>query len=247
MKRIRPSIIIVCTLLVVVGVVALIVSLSTKTMRKMIVLTPEQIEQVVSSTANNPNITEEQLKLVEACISLVDRVGYFWGGKSSAIGWDDKWGVLTEVTSAGSESTGTMRPYGLDCSGYVSWAFMQLGYSPQYVSKAIGEGTRNQWKKSQAIRWNELQVGDFVFQNEYPKAEGNHIGICIGFWEGEPVFAHCSYGQNNVVVTNAVITNEGAAFRYARRPAIFTEMVQIEDYQVIPAAYTYGVNVLRCA
>ena len=54
---------------------------------------------------------------------FVGKVNYFWGGKSSAIGWDSAWGTMRRVTAAGSPSSGTIRAYGLDCSGFVTWAF----------------------------------------------------------------------------------------------------------------------------
>ena len=70
---------------------------------------------------------------------FVGKVNYFWGGKSSAIGWDSAWGTMRRVTAAGSPSSGTIRAYGLDCSGFVTWAFnnSSMGY-------AVGHGTYGQ-------------------------------------------------------------------------------------------------------
>ena len=59
----------------------------------------------------------EREAVVRAACSLVGKVNYFWGGKSLVIGWDARWGKLRQVTAAGSSTTGTYRPYGLDCSG----------------------------------------------------------------------------------------------------------------------------------
>lgn len=59
----------------------------------------------------------EREAVVRAACSLVGKVNYFWGGKSLVIGWDARWGELRQVTAAGSSTTGTYRPYGLDCSG----------------------------------------------------------------------------------------------------------------------------------
>ena len=66
--------------------------------------------------------------------------------------------------------------------------------------------------------WSEIDIGDLVFQNEYPEADSNHVGVCVGFFTGRPVFAHCSSTEDTVVVTTA-----GGLFRYARRPAALTE------------------------
>ena len=63
------------------------------------------------------DISERRRAVVEKAYSLLGKVNYFWGGKSSAIGWDSRWGKPTRVTAAGSRTTGTIRPYGLDCSG----------------------------------------------------------------------------------------------------------------------------------
>lgn len=173
-------------------------------------------DQIASVMSSNVSLDDDVQELVTAATSLVGKVHYFWGGKSGAKGWDDSWGELREVESDGSKTSGTMRPYGLDCSGYVAWCFVQLGYSLNEVDDIIGLGTYYQWEKSNEIEWGDLKPGDLVFQNAYPGAKDNHVGICVGYKDGEPVFAHCALGFDNVVVTTA-----GDVFHYARRPAIF--------------------------
>ena len=54
----------------------------------------------------------ERRAVVEAALRLVGKGPYFWGGKSSAIGWDDRWGTLQKVTSLGSSTTRMYLPYG---------------------------------------------------------------------------------------------------------------------------------------
>ena len=63
------------------------------------------------------NLSKERRAVVERALSLAGKVNYFWGGKSLVFGWDDRWGQLAKVTADGSSTTGTYRPYGLDCSG----------------------------------------------------------------------------------------------------------------------------------
>ena len=63
------------------------------------------------------SLSAERKKVIKAACSLVGKVNYFWGGKSSAIGWDSEWGKLKTVSAEGSKTTGTKRPFGLDCSG----------------------------------------------------------------------------------------------------------------------------------
>ena len=47
-----------------------------------------------------------------------------------------RWGVPTEVTAAGSGSTGTVRPFGLDCSGFVDWTFYNATNGSYYPGAA---------------------------------------------------------------------------------------------------------------
>ncbi len=174
-----------------------------------------EAEEVTRYTANNEYSTDEQKAFVEAALSLVGKVRYFWGGKSSAIGWDEEWGQPKFVESSGSSTTGTMQTFGLDCSGYVSWCFIQTGVTPQEMSRSIGEGTWNQWDKASATEKTNVQLGDLAFINRYPGATGNHVGIVVGFTDsGEPLIAHCSPTYNDVVVSNC-----GGQFIYFRRPA----------------------------
>ena len=139
------------------------------------------------------DISERRRAVVEKAYSLLGKVNYFWGGKSSAIGWDSRWGTPTRVTAPGSRSTGTVRPYGLDCSGFVDWVFNNsLGYVIGH-----GGGAASQHGYCKQISWSEALPGDLVF---YPG--DSHVGIFVGRDEsGSPLIIHCASSQNNVVLT----------------------------------------------
>ena len=139
------------------------------------------------------DISERRRAVVEKAYSLLGKVNYFWGGKSSAIGWDSRWGKPTRVTAAGSRTTGTIRPYGLDCSGFVDWVFNNsLGYVIGH-----GGGAANQHAHCKPISWSEAQPGDLVF---YPG--DTHVGVFVGKdSNGDPLIIHCASSQNNVVLT----------------------------------------------
>lgn len=139
------------------------------------------------------DISERRRAVVEKAYSLLGKVNYFWGGKSSAIGWDSRWGTPTRVTAPGSRSTGTVRPYGLDCSGFVDWVFNNsLGYVIGH-----GGGAASQHDHCKPISWSEALPGDLVF---YPG--DSHVGIFVGMDEsGGPLIIHCASSQNNVVLT----------------------------------------------
>ena len=181
----------------------------------------EPVDSTVLQAALEANGTldAERQTVVDAALSLFGQVRYFWGGKSGAIGFDPEWGEMTVVESAGSETTGTLRPRGLDCSGYTSWCFIQTGMTFAEMEERFGNGTYRQWHQSDPVAWSELQPGDLLFQYDPGAGKGNHVGIVVGFTEtGEPLIAHCAAGFNDVVVTG-----RGDIFRYPRRPQCYGE------------------------
>ena len=141
------------------------------------------------------NLSKERRAVVERALSLAGKVNYFWGGKSLVFGWDDRWGQLAKVTADGSSTTGTYRPYGLDCSGMVDWAF----YNATNGSYVIGHGGGAAMQHSccTPVRWEDAQIGDLAF---YPDDE--HVGIVAG-WDkdGNIQIVHCASSYNNVVIT----------------------------------------------
>ena len=140
-------------------------------------------------------LSPERRLVVETALSLVGKVNYFWGGKSLVIGWDDRWGVSTKVWADGSSTTGTYRPYGLDCSGFVDWVFYNATGGEYVIGH--GGGAHAQHTYCTNISWSNAQIGDLVF---YP--EDSHVGIVCGFDDsGSPLIVHCASSQNNVVVT----------------------------------------------
>lgn len=156
-------------------------------------------------------LSPEREAVVRTACSLVGKVNYFWGGKSLVIGWDARWGELRQVTAAGSSTTGTYRPYGLDCSGFVDWVF----YNQSGGSYVIGHGGGATMQHSYCtnISWADAQPGDLVF---YP--DNSHVGIVGGRdANGELLIIHCASGHNNVVITG----KEG--FTSISRPRYYAE------------------------
>ena len=153
------------------------------------------------------SLSAERKKVIKAACSLVGKVNYFWGGKSSAIGWDSEWGKLKTVSAEGSKTTGTKRPFGLDCSGFVTWSFINSGFN----ASSIGHGTKGQISKCSRISWSSAQAGDLAFYGDL-----SHVGIVAGKdAAGNILVIHCSSGRNNVVIT----TNSG--FGFAARPRCY--------------------------
>ena len=140
-------------------------------------------------------LSPEREAVVRTACSLVGKVNYFWGGKSLVIGWDVRWGELRQVTAAGSSTTGTYRPYGMDCSGFVDWVFYNATGGGYIIGH--GGGATAQHSYCTDISWADAQPGDLVF---YP--DNSHVGIVGGRnANGELLIIHCASGYNNVVVT----------------------------------------------
>lgn len=141
------------------------------------------------------DLSPEREAVVRTACSLVGKVNYFWGGKSLVIGWDARWGELRQVTAAGSSTTGTYRPYGLDCSGFVDWVFFNQSGGSYVIGH--GGGATMQHSHCTNISWADAKPGDLVF---YP--DNSHVGI-VGCRDanGELFIIHCASGYNNVVIT----------------------------------------------
>ena len=101
------------------------------------------------------------------------------------------------MTAAGSSTTGTYRPYGMDCSGFVDWVFYNITGGEYIIGH--GGGAHAQHTYCTPISWDEALPGDLVF---YP--EDSHVGIVGGRDEsGNLLIVHCAFSANNVVITGA--------------------------------------------
>ena len=157
------------------------------------------------------DLSMERRMVVTYALALVDKVDYFWGGKSLVLGWDDRWGEPAEVTAEGSDTTGTEQPYGLDCSGFVDWAFYNASGGSYIIGQ--GGGAAAQHASCTDIAWDEVQPGDLLF---YPEDE--HVGIAAGRdWLGLLLVVHCAAGTDGVVISHR------AGFETAARPVWYRE------------------------
>ena len=152
------------------------------------------------------DLSPERRAVVETACKLVGKVNYFWGGKSSAIGWDPRWGTLMKVTSPGNDTSGTYRPFGLDCSGFLDW-----------VLKNVGLPSDGHWyinRNLTAVSTANAKPGDFAL---YPDA--SHIGVVVGRNEaGKLLICHCASGQNNIVITEFAVSGFTAVGRLSFMP-----------------------------
>ena len=185
------------------------------------------------------DVSEERVNVISAAYSLVGKVGYFWGGKSTKIGTDPSWGTAEKVSAEGSKSTGTIRAYGLDCSGFVTWAVIN-GYQDQTMQAAVGDGTSDQWEKANVVTETDAQPGDLVFQKGPEAGSDNHVGILCGKTDaGDWIAVHCSSSKNGVTVGEAY----SASFRYIRQPSFYPTEAQIQEMQNSSTAISSGSDI----
>jgi len=178
--------------------------------------TEGDVEQLIETLPADVNIDRKQV--VETALSLVGKVKYVWGGKYNSLGWSSAWGKLSdeEAQKIGAV-TSKSAIKGLDCSGFVSWTFINATGDPTVLS-AIGNGSNNQWARTSAIGWDEGLPGDLVFFYAPGERQYNHVGIIVSVDnDGSYLVAHCSSKQHGVVVTDGWSTG----FRYIRRPIFF--------------------------
>ena len=177
-------------------------------------LTRAEIDEIKSYIPEGTELDGELFATVAK--SLEGQVNYFWGGKSSAIGWDSRWGTSMEVTAPGSSTTGTYRPFGLDCSGFVTWVFYNMGLPIE----TVGHGVTAQWNHATSIPESIAEAGDFAILAVPYSRKVNHIGIVVGRnEEGNILVVHCTAGANNVVITTA----DETGFMHFRRPAVLMD------------------------
>lgn len=172
-------------------------------------LSPDEVAKIIENLP--ADLSEDRKQVVLTAYQLLGKVHYFWGGKSLVIGWDSRWGMPMKVTAEGSSTTGTVRPFGLDCSGMVDWVFYNQS-GGQYVI-GHGGGATAQHSYCTPIAWSDAQPGDLVF---YPG--DSHVGIVCGFdSSGNIMVIHCASGANNVVVTGK------SGFTSIGRPEYFAD------------------------
>ncbi len=172
--------------------------------------TEETIEALVGTLPEDTNV--DRKLVVDTALSLVGKVSYVFGGKYNTLGWNNAWGNANVAEE--DESIRISSDYGLDCSGFVSWVFINATGDPT-ILHAIGNGSSNQWAQSTAIGWDEGRPGDLVFLCAPGERQYNHVGIIVSVDEdGSYLVAHCSSVQDGVVVTDGW----SSGFRYLRRP-----------------------------
>lgn len=150
---------------------------------------------------NSQNCNDTRKHILTTALSLVGKVPYFWGGKSDP-GWNDAWNTPRLVTAVGSSSTGTIRPYGLDCSGFTAWVYSTA------LGEDIGAGTSGQYGKTTAVEKKDLLPGDLGFYKGKSGDGWNHVLMFAGYdKKGNMMWVHSSSSGGGVVLNSPSYIN----------------------------------------
>ena len=142
------------------------------------------------------------------------------GAENRLAGWNDEWNTPKLVTAAGSTTSGTIRPFGLDCSGFTDWTYKTA------VGVSLYGGTWSQWDESYAITADELLPGALGFLMD----SDGQVGItCLFLQATEKTVRECGStppGGEGVILN----TPSYEASLSLRRP----KNINFEDSSVIP-------------
>ena len=93
------------------------------------------------------------------------KLPYWWGGKSWEIGANKSWGIYK--TKYAEKYDNTYYYYGLDCSGFTTWAYVNAGYN---IKRGQYPGF---WGSSTKLTKDNGKIGDFL-------VEEGHTTIIVG-------------------------------------------------------------------
>ena len=103
-------------------------------------------------------------------LSEEENIPYFWGGKYSKVGVNGEWNTQKPIPSSGSniQFEGVNWPYGLDCSGFVSWAIINGGFKMEvsYTGAYLDYIKPNIYTfNTQNLKSGKIKAGDLLYRN----------------------------------------------------------------------------------
>lgn len=91
------------------------------------------------------------------------------------------------VRSGGVDNYSSRPAHGMSSASYIVWLYRNtFGNCDGGLSDPVSE-----YKRSRKVSSSELLPGD-IGMYYCDESEGNHFGVCIGFYHGVPLFTHCS-------------------------------------------------------
>ena len=161
--------------------------LSISSVEKKSPLTEEEISAYMKDLPED--LSEERKALIHFALSSVGKVPYFYGGKAGVKGLE---GNHFGATISSSDYKGRNRK-GLDCSGFVQWAY----WSSVDRSLDFASSTQELIGKGQKIKRSELKAGDLIIQ---PSGE-SHVVVFIKWTkDGKMLAVHENGTAGNISV-----------------------------------------------
>ena len=161
--------------------------LSISSVEKKSPLTEEEISSYMKDLPED--LSEERKALIHFALSSVGKVPYFYGGKAGVKGLE---GNHFGATISSSDYKGRNRK-GLDCSGFVQWAY----WSSVDRSLDFASSTQELIGKGQKIKRSELKAGDLIIQ---PSGE-SHVVVFIKWTkDGKMLAVHENGTAGNISV-----------------------------------------------
>ena len=167
------------------------------------------------------------------------KLPYFWGGGhhdsyNELVGINKNWGRLRRIEDDGclKQEKGKLYPYSLDCSGFVTWVFINAGYKyNNKVNKDILD-TRDILKlgKKYLIKdnFNIIDIGDIAWM-------AGHVGIIINVWDRYLDIVHVSLSGEGLNMTR--IDNNGFI--------VFDDLGEMKECKIDRIGIKYFTHVIK--
>ena len=138
---------------------------------------------------------------------------YFWGGKKLSKGVDESWGSLKPITGSGTSSQplGQLFPYGLDCSGFISWTLYNSGYDINvYYSDGIVDYCKQRGGVDHRLGPNvfddvSIKPGDIIYRD---KGNDDHIAIITGYDPNNKIIKFAEEKGGKGLIVNEISFDE---------------------------------------
>lgn len=127
------------------------------------------------------------------------RLPYWWGGKSWSTGASTEWGKY-KVTSSNSKK---YYYYGLDCSGFITWSYVNAGYAIPSNTYPHDYYWGNYSGMKVSINKNNGEIGDWLVND-------SHIKIIIGKTSTEYITAEARGKSDGMVISTQSYSKPGS-------------------------------------
>lgn len=125
------------------------------------------------------------------------KIPYWWGGKSWSIGASTEWGKSSSKTVNGT----TYKYYGLDCSGFITWSYVNAGYKISDYPHDYYWGEHSGMRLS--LNKKNGEPGDLLANS------GTHVKIIIGKTSTGYITAEAKGNSEGMVISTHSYSSGG--------------------------------------